>query len=185
MQTSVYYKIANAAWYQIVWFTALIGRETMEPLLLVLLGLHFVWSPRRKADLLLVIMCGSIGITADSLLGTAGVYVFSPTPTVLAIPFWLAAIWLSFCCTLLHSFNLFVSRPVLGPLIVAALAPLSYMAGQKLGAVSFGVPTKNAMLIIGLSWLLVMTVIGFITRQIDQAIPIELKTRTTDARVVN
>ena len=168
MQPSTRYKFANAVWYQIFWFTALLGRENWEPLLFLLLGLHFVFSPRKKADLFLVFACGSIGIFADSALATAGVFVFSPEPSFLPIPIWLAAIWLAFCCTLLHSFNFFVARPLAGPIVISLLAPLSYLAGERFGAISFGIETSNAMLVIAGSWLVVMSLIAALTRKVDQ-----------------
>ena len=168
MRSSTGYKLANAIWYQIVWFTALLGRENWEPLLFLLLGLHFVFSPRKKADTLLMLACGSIGIIADSLLASAGVYLFSPEPSVLPIPVWLAVIWLAFCCTLLHSFSFVVARPAIGPISISLLAPFSYLAGQKLGAVSFGTETPSAMLAIAGSWLVVMSLISALTRRVDQ-----------------
>lgn len=168
MQTATRYKLVNAVWYQIVWFIALLGRENWEPLLFLLLGLHFVFSPRKKADAFLVLTCGSIGIFADSSLAAAGIYLFSPEPSILPIPIWLAVIWLAFCCTLLHSFNFFVSRPAIGPIMISLLAPFSYLAGEKFGAISFGMETPNAMLTIAGSWLVVMSLISALTRKVDQ-----------------
>ncbi len=73
------------------------------------------------------------------------------------------AIWIGFAGTLLHSFSFFMTRPVLGTAIVAAIAPFSYMAGVRFGAVSFGLEAPTAMLIIGIVWLCLMPLLGRIS----------------------
>jgi len=162
-----YNNIINAVWYQALWFTAILGQTTYEWALVLLLGLHLVLVPNWQQELKVMLACGLVGITADSTLTHFGVYVFTPDPALmgvpLPIPFWLMTIWIGFAGTLLHSFSFFMTRPLVGTLIVAAVAPFSYAAAGRLGAVSFGPEAPVAMMIIGAAWLLVMPLLGRIS----------------------
>jgi len=159
-----YNNIINAVWYQALWFTAILGQTTYEWALALLLVLHLFLVPNWRRELKVMLACGLVGITADSTLTYFGVYVFTPNPSLLGaalpIPFWLMTIWLGFAGTLLHSFSFFMTRPILGTLIVAAVAPFSYMAGVRFGAVGFGPEAPIAMLIIGTVWLCLMPTLG-------------------------
>jgi hypothetical protein len=152
-----YNNIINLVWYQALWFLAILGRENYDWALVLLICLHFFLSPCWRADMKTMIACASVGIFADSILAVSGVYVFDPEPAILPIPFWLVAIWLGFSCTLLHSFTFFMTRPLIGTLIVSAAAPFSYLAGSRFGAVNFGYDTTTSILIIAATWLLIMT----------------------------
>jgi len=162
-----YNNLVNIVWYQTLWFTAILGQTTYEWALALLLGLHLFLVPNWRSELKVMLACGLVGITADSTLTSLGVYMFTPTPSLLglplSIPFWLMTIWIGFAGTLLHSFSFFMTRPIVGTLIVAALAPFSYMAGVRLGAVSFGPDAPVAMAIIGAVWLCLMPTLGRIS----------------------
>lgn len=158
-----YNNIINIVWYQALWFVAILGRESYEWLLALLIALHFAITPHWRSDLKTMLVCGGIGITIDSLLSSFGVYVFNPMPSTLPIPLWLMSIWLGFSCTLLHSFTFFMIRPFLGTVIVAAAAPFSYLAGVRFGAVSFGFETTISMVIIAAAWLMIMPSFSYIS----------------------
>lgn len=170
MQRFKYYTVFNAVWYQVLWFTALLGREDFQWFVGLLLVGHFVLSPNRKADLSMLLSCGLIGITVDNILALSGVYTFPENSGPMAIPLWLAGIWAGFACTLLHSFNFFMQRPIVGTIAIAALAPFSYLAGSKFGAVSFGIDQPLAMATIAVCWALMMPLFSYITRRVEQPI---------------
>jgi len=167
MKRIPYNNLVNIVWYQALWFTAILGQTTYEWALALLLGLHLVLVPNWQCELKVMLACGLVGITADSTLTHFGVYLFTPDPSLLGaalpIPFWLMTIWLGFAGTLLHSFSFFMTRPVIGTLIVAAIAPFSYAAGVRLGAVGFGPDAPVAMVIIGATWLCLMPILGRIS----------------------
>jgi hypothetical protein len=162
-----YNNIINAVWYQALWFTAILGQTTYEWALALLLVLHLFLVPNWRTEVKVMLACGLVGITADSTLTYFEVYVFTPNPSLmgaaLPIPFWLMTIWLGFAGTLLHSFSFFMTRPILGTLIVAAIAPFSYAAGVRFGAVGFGPEAPTAMIIIGTVWLCLMPLLGRIS----------------------
>lgn len=171
MTRSKYYTVFNAVWYQALWFTALLGREQYQWVLPILLLLHFALSPNRKADALVLATCGLIGAAVDNILALQNIYVFPENTGPLAVPLWLIGIWAGFACTLLHSFSFFVERRILGPLVIGALAPFSYLAGSKFGAVNFGVEQPLAMGAIAACWLVMMPVFSIICARIITRLP--------------
>ncbi|MBO6504302.1 MAG: DUF2878 domain-containing protein [Kordiimonadaceae bacterium] len=156
MKLPNYTKLLNFLWYQSVWFTAILGREAFEPVLFVLLGLHLFWCDNWRGELRLMLGCGLLGVLADSVLSLAGLYLFDPTPTVLPIPLWLVGLWLGFAGTLNHSMSYLVSRPWLASAASLAAAPLSYFAGERFGAVTFGLDAQAAAITIGATWAVLM-----------------------------
>lgn len=171
MTHSKYYTVFNAIWYQALWFTALLGREQYQWVLLILILVHFALSPNRKSDALLVLTCGMIGASVDNILALQNVYLFPVNTSPFAVPLWLMGIWAGFACTLLHSFSFFMERRILGPLIIGALAPFSYLAGSKFGAVNFGVDQALAMGVIAACWLIMMPVFALICGKIKTQFP--------------
>lgn len=156
MKLPKYNKVCNFLWYQSVWFTAILGREAWEPLLLALLALHLAWCRDWRAELKLMLSCGILGVVADSGLSMSGLYLFDPSPSVLPIPLWLVGLWLGFAGTLNHSMSYLVSRPLIASAMSLAAAPLSYFAGARFGAVTFGLDAQAAAITIGATWALLM-----------------------------
>lgn len=162
-----YNNVINIVWYQVLWFIAILGQTRYEWALVLLLVLHLLLVPNWRADFKVMLTCGLVGIISDSTLTHFGVYEFTPDPSLLGvplpIPFWLMTIWIGFAGTLLHSFSFFMTRPLVGTLIVAGIAPFSYAAGVRFGAVGFGPEAPIAMMIIGAAWLCLMPILGRIS----------------------
>lgn len=177
MKQIPYNNLINIVWYQALWFIAILGQTTYEWALALLLVLHLFLVPNWRNELKVMLACGLLGIASDSTLTHFGVYVFTPDPSLLGlplpIPFWLMSIWIGFAGTLLHSFSFFMTRPIVGTLIVAAIAPFSYAAGVRLGAVGFGPEAPTAMMIIGAAWLCLMPILGRISGQFRAPAPQE------------
>lgn len=158
MKRLSYNKFLNFVWYQGVWFTAILGREDYELLLAGLLALHIVLCRDWRREVWLMATCAALGATADSILSMAGAYVFDPAPAVLPIPFWLVGLWFGFAGTLRHSMSYLLARPVVAALAGSIAAPLSYFAGARLGAVTFGFDPAAVAVTVGLVWACLMPV---------------------------
>ncbi len=156
MKLPNYNKAWNFLWYQSVWFTAILGREALEPFLFALLGLHLIWCGHWRTELKLMVSCGIFGVIADSALSLSGLYLFDPAPSLLPIPLWLVGLWLGFAGTLNHSMSYLMSRPWLASAASLAAAPFSYFAGARFGAVTFGLDAQAVAITIGATWAILM-----------------------------
>ena len=91
-----YSKLLNFAWYQLLWFVAVMWGDTLAWLLLVLLLMHLASVSSVRSELQVVVPVALLGCVIDGLIAAAGYYVFDPAPQLLPIPVWLIAIWLGF-----------------------------------------------------------------------------------------
>ncbi|MFT6276388.1 MAG: hypothetical protein ACJAZ0_002494, partial [Halioglobus sp.] len=82
--------------FQVIWFVAVFGRNQWLLVALLILLLHFAFSPEKKSDLK-VLSLALLGIGIDAMLTAFGVFQFDETP------FWLAVLWLAFVLNFGHS----------------------------------------------------------------------------------
>ncbi len=158
MRRLSYPKWLNFLLFQAIWFAAILGRESWEWVVAMLVLVHLVLITDRTKELMVILPCAAIGIAVDSLFTLFGVFIFDPIPSVLPIPFWLIGIWLGFVATFRHSMSYLLAKPLIAIPAGAIAAPLSYLAGMGLGAVSFGLDTAMTAIIIGLTWAGLMAV---------------------------
>jgi len=125
----------NALWFQSVWFCTVLGRETLLPLALTLLGLHLVLVRDTRRELLQMTAVAAVGISVDTALSSSGVFLF---PGGSLVPLWLCCLWLAFATTLARSLAWLGRHALLAGFLGALALPLNYWAGQRLGAVQFG-----------------------------------------------
>ncbi len=143
----------NFAGYQSLWFIAILGGQSFEWVLLLLILLHLTLCNDWKTETKIILSCAAIGISIDSAFALQGLYQFSEEPNYLPIPLWLVGIWLGFISTLRHSLDFMRKKPLLMTMSAGLSAPLTYMAGMRLGAVEFPLGTPLSLMCIGLAWM--------------------------------
>lgn len=146
----------NLALFQSIWFAAILGRESLAWLLVLLVMAHLLLCSDRKIELKVMLLCAGLGSAVDVVLTLTGVFVFHPAPSLLPIPIWLIILWLGFSATLRHSLSYLLKRPVIAALAAGLAAPLSYFAAMRLGAVGFGFGTSFTLVLIGILWVAMM-----------------------------
>ena len=159
-----YGKWLNFALFQSIWFVAVLGRESLEWLLVLLLMTHLLLCSDRKAEVKIMLLCAGLGSAVDSVLTTTGVFAFDPAPSPFPIPIWLIAIWFGFAATLRHSLSYLLEWPAIAVVAASIMAPLSYFAGMQLDAVSFGFGTPFTVALIGFLWAPMMAAFILICR---------------------
>lgn len=164
MRLREYNKVYNFAGYQCLWFAAILGGAMVEPLLFGLVALHLYMCRDRLAEAKVIALGAALGIAVDSVLTAGGVFVFNE-PTSAIVPLWLMCIWFGFMATLRHSLSYLLGRPVLATLLACVGAPMTYLGGERLGAVSFGFTQWQTAVIIGVAWGLMMPILLFICRK--------------------
>jgi hypothetical protein len=161
--------------FQIVWLACGIGAAVgiSWPGILaaaVLVTLHLGAAQQRVRAATTVLAAGALGFVAESLLAVAGLVQYSAAwPTQLAAPAWIVGLWLAFATTL------GTTRRLLGPsaLIKSALlgvifGPLSYIAGERLGALALTEPAWRGYIAIAVVWGLALPVLLALERVLEQ-----------------
>ena len=143
--------LINAGLFQLGWFACVLGGNSLWLLLAggALLA-HLLWISRSLAQVRLIAVVCVLGSTVDSLLLNAGVFAFKQ-PGVL-IPFWLVLLWALLAITLNHCLA-WTAKPLWRAFLLGAIGgPLSYYAGQRLGAVQFPLGLWPTLLGLSLLW---------------------------------
>lgn len=144
----------NVGWFACVYFAAQ-GQAWVGLLavaLIVTAHLVAVPSETRGREIRTVLVAIGIGIAWESALVATGLvrYPTAPGPLGLA-PVWMVALWANFACTIHHSLGWIRTRPALASPLGAVGGPLAFIAGEKLGAVSFPSPIL-ALGVIAVAW---------------------------------
>ncbi|MEM1143963.1 MAG: DUF2878 domain-containing protein [Pseudomonadota bacterium] len=177
MNTRPYSKVLNFAWYQLIWFTAVLGGSAFEWLLALLVFMHLALIASWRRELALMTSVALLGCSVDALLTKAGYFQFAES-SWLPIPLWHMAIWVGFAGTLRHSLTFMVERPRLMTLAAMIFAPITYLAAQRLGAVTFPIGDLPTAIVIGLSWLTITPLILWLTAVANGAL---VSTRQAEA----
>lgn len=135
--------LVNLVAFQVGWFACVISAARGMPWAGVLvvglvIGLHLVLAARPGQELRLVFLALVMGLVFDSLLVKSGWLVYAGGATFAGMaPYWILAMWALFATTLNVSMGWLKNKPGLAVLMGAIFGPLSYMAGQRLGALQF------------------------------------------------
>ena len=160
------YRIANIFLFDIGWIVIVLGAGFGHPHLatlagLALLGVHLACAPHRRREAAYLALAGGGGFAVETFNGLVGVLAFpigSPAPWL--CPLWLVALWMLYATLFRASLAFLCRYRVAGAALAAAMAPLSYYAGMRMGALTFTAPTATALAVVAgeylvATWLLI------------------------------
>lgn len=141
--------LINLIVFNLLWLGLVYWGNNFVLVALIALALHIRYHCKGKRELLLISIVTSIGILVDSLLTYLQIFIFSHQ---YFIPFWLMVLWACFAATLLHSLHFLSPSKLLQAVMGLIFGPLSYIAGEKLGAVQFGYSQTVTFLVLAIIW---------------------------------
>ena len=150
--------VINLVLFQLVWFGCVIGAAHDQLLPGVLaLGLLLLWQslPRNRADgdLKLLIIAAVLGTLLDTLWIQFNFLHFRlPLPHAQIAPAWIVMLWIGFALTLNHSLAWLKRRYIIATVFAGIAGPLSYFAGERLGALHFQTELWRAITALSISW---------------------------------
>lgn len=166
----------NFVAFQVAWFACVYGGARNLALVgtltaLAAVALHLAIAPRRRSELILVVVVTAIGTFWDSLLVSLGLmrYPYGNFAPGLA-PHWILAMWALFSTTLNLSMAWLKGRIWLAVLMGGFGGPLAYFAGHRLGGVEMPDPVL-ALLAQALGWAALMPLLTRIAEQLNGFAP--------------
>jgi hypothetical protein len=164
--------LINFAAFQAGWFSCVLSAANGLPwlgLLVVCLivALHLRTADHPSHELQLLALCMVMGLVFDSLLVGSG-WVRYPSGMLFSgiAPYWILAMWALFSTTLNHSMGWLKNSLVLAFVMGAVFGPLSYLAGQRLGAIEL-VDFWSSMVALAIIWAVVMPVLVYAAGHFD------------------
>lgn len=169
-------KLVNFVLFQLGWFACILGAAhgyvSWAVLFCLAVAAFHLWQssePMQEGMLLLKIL--ALGIFADTLLLQTGSLVFESKGLVPSLsPIWMWSLWVILGCTLNESMSWLRGRYVLAAVLGAITGPLSYLAGVKLGAATWGNETQ-AIVLLGLIWATAMPLLFWWAAKVPQGKP--------------
>ena len=162
---------ANLLGYQLTWFVLVIGaaRGYIWPGMLcaiVFITSQWLTSQRRALEARLLLAAFLFAMIVDGIGARLDLLRHAtPLPAILAAPWWIVALWLSFAMTINGSLRYLSERRFMAMALGAVGAPLAY-AGAARGwqAVQFVPPAWHAWLWLSLGWTVAMAALTYVAR---------------------
>lgn len=158
-------KLLNLALYQAGWFACVLGAASGRPgwgaaAALTLIAAHLLLVRDRGEELRLILFAGALGAAVDTLQLRLGVFSFPSGqlafgPAGLAPP-WIVVMWMQFATLFRFCLRWLGGRYLLSGLLGLVGGPLSFLAGERLGAVVFLAPRGRGLAILAAVWALAM-----------------------------
>ncbi len=157
-------KLVNFVLFQGIWLACILGAANNKMLSAwILFGTLIYWQscPKNRShkDFIFVLTLLPLGLLIDSLWVYLQLIEYKELiPFNMAAPYWIGILWITFALSLNSSMSWLFEHPKIAIIFGALGGPLSYLAAERLGAIT--IFDKNiTLLLLGLSWLLVMLVI--------------------------
>ena len=151
-------QILNFLLYQVSWFACLLGAASSRPwwgitIAICLIGIHLNLTTDRSNQMKMMVIAIAIGLVVDSTLLILGVYSF-PSGTIVAWlpPLWMTVLWPQFATTFRYCLKWLSKRYVICAGFGFLGAPLAFLGGEQLGAVSILPPRFTHLLTLGFLW---------------------------------
>ncbi len=150
--------LGNAVLFQLGWWVAILSAGWGEawlapPVLAGLITVNIWYGSQPRVMTLVVLAIGSAGLLVDSGLTASGLLRFGAHPFAPWLcPPWLCALWYLFATTLHQSLRWLEGRIWLAAMIGGIAGPISYGAGEALGALTLGPSRSSALLLLALVW---------------------------------
>jgi hypothetical protein len=164
--------LINLAASEAGWFACVSGAANGMPwigplVVLALVAMHLRLVKRPGPEIRLMVSAVVIGLVADSLLVTLGLVSYSAGTWIDGMaPYWILAMWAMFATTLNVSMKWLRNRNALSAAFGAVGGPLAYLAGEKLGAITFEEPVF-AMIALAVIWALAMPLLMVLATRLD------------------
>ena len=164
--------LINFVAFQLGWFSCVLSAANGLPwlgLLVVcmIVTFHVLKAARPSDELQLLALSVAIGLVFDSLLVSSG-WVQYPGGMLFSgiAPYWILAMWALFATTLNYSMGWLKSSLVLASVMGAVFGPLSYLAGERLGAIKL-VDPRSSVIALAIIWAVVMPILILAAKHFD------------------
>ena len=173
MQFIINLLVFDAAWFLTVKGAAM-GFPWVGPVVtLAVLAYHLKTSTQRGAELRLAAFALFLGFLVDSLLLATGWIAYSNGSWLPGLaPYWIVTLWALFATTLNVSMRWLSGRHVLAAVFGAVGGPLSYLAGARLGAMSF-LDASPALIALSVGWGLAMPLLMWTASRLERQVRVQ------------
>jgi hypothetical protein len=168
--------IGNFVFFQVAWFVSVIGAaHDMAWLGVLTVALVCLWhcaiSQRYDLELRLILWAMLIGAVWESALVFTGLLHYTHGTLIAGFaPPWIIFMWALLAITLNVSLRWLKGRWLLAAVMGAIAGPMSFLAGQRLGAATFAGGTRTT-LALAIGWAFLMPLVVWLAARNDGVVP--------------
>ena len=138
----------------------------------IAVAVHLWQSDEPRDELLLLALAAAVGFVWESLLVYAGIVEYGPNTALAATaPYWIVAMWVLFATTLNVGMRWLRKNLLVASLFGGLGGPMSFLAGEKAGAVTFP-DTSTALVVIGLGWAVLLPLLVRFAARNDERVAV-------------
>ena len=164
--------VVNVVVFQVAWLCSVIGGAQQMPWLgpvsvLVAVSLHLRAARKPFEEVLLIVCCGLVGASFDSMLVAMGWVTYKAGLfSDYFAPYWIITMWMLFATTLNVSMRWLRGRPKFAAILGFYGGPTSYLAGQALGGIVI-VNQLAALSMLAIGWAIMMPILMWLSENLD------------------
>lgn len=158
----------NFIGFQAYWWACILLQNDAVIICLALLSLHLYFHSNAQQELKSLVLLGTLGFSVDFILALFDWFQFHTEPLYVP-PIWLLFLWLGFATNITTLSAFFQKNWLVMGLAGAALAPLSYLAAAKLGAVNFPFGYLSTWAVLLPIWFVLLPSLFFSQYKIEDA----------------
>ncbi|MDX2289279.1 MAG: DUF2878 domain-containing protein [Hyphomicrobiaceae bacterium] len=165
--------LINLAGFQVAWLSLAVSAAAGAShwgilVALVAMAVHLARSPSSRPEVLLAVSAVVIGAAVETALAAAtAVSPAASGPWPPFPPFWLLALWAVFATLLNVTLRPLCPHIVLQVCLGCLFVPLSYYAGDALGALTLLAPVATSLGLVGLAWAFALPLLMALARRLD------------------
>lgn len=166
--------IINFILFQLVWVGFVLGAANnfiwVGCAVLVAMLTWQLWPSRRhESDIIAILASAGAGLILASGWSSSGLIVYqNHWPIEQVAPWWIIALWVSFGASFNHSLRWIQKSPFLAGSLAAIGGPFSYLAAERVGAVTIHEPWITLSLM-ALAWFLIAFLLTILVQHYRQA----------------
>lgn len=170
-------QLVNYALYQAGWFACVLGAAWNYPstglvIATIAIAIHVTLAVERTIELRLIALATLVGLGVELVQLGAGTYRLASGTLIDGVPApWLLALWAQLATTFRYSLHYVFAKWLPSLLFGAIGGPLAFLAGERLGAVTFLPPLTTALPRLSLCWAVASLVFHFGVRSSLGAVP--------------
>ncbi len=164
--------LLNLLFFKIAWVACVAGAAAGFPLagaLVVAAAAAFHLKPARnpRSEMLLLAAAAALGLGWETMLVATGVLSYDAGVMMAGVaPYWIVAMWVLFATTLNVGMR-WLHRSTLVAIIAGAIGgPLSFLAGERAGAVTFADPLLS-LAVISVGWAVLLPFLVRVAARFD------------------
>ena len=163
--------VINLSLFKIAWLVTVFAAAASVPIagalaIAAAVAVHLARADSPRAEALLLVSAAIIGLAWESAMVAAGILAYDSGLLLPGFaPYWIVAMWVLFATTLNVGMRWLQKSTLVAAIAGAIGGPMSFLAGQKAGAVSFA-DTTLSLLVVGAGWAVLLPALVGLARRL-------------------